>query len=65
MLVRLCLHVISWFVNSKNLMQIFTDYDKVNEGVSGVKNSLKSPYWPHESGILICSLLLKCKSCIS
>lgn len=53
MLVRLCLHVISWFVNPKNLMQIFTDYDKVNEGVSGVKNSLKSPYWPHESGIFV------------
>lgn len=31
-------------------MQIFTDYDKVNEGVSGVKNS---PYWPHESGIFV------------
>ena len=36
-------------------MQIFTDYDKVNEGVSGVKNSLKSPYWPHESGIFVVS----------
>ena len=34
-------------------MQIFTDYDKVNEGVSGVKNSLKSPYCPHESGIFV------------
>ena len=34
-------------------MQIFTDYDKVNEGVRGVKNSLKSPYWPHESGIFV------------